>query len=1209
MSRHAGLLWKAASSLHRFHGWTKMAVAFSLRHMASFSAGLWIAPLLLCMAQACTGQTTIVVPTETSDLERLAAKEIRRYFYLRTGELPRIAETRPPGPAIVVGSKGHQTVRDFCAGDAGLSREVAELGPQQYRIRTLSGPSPTVIIAGGDALGTLYGAYRMAEHLGVRFFLEGDVIADQPIPARLPEIDDRGLPLFETRGIQPFHDFPEGPDWWNLDDYKAIIAQLPKLRLNFIGFHNYPKPEPLVWIGSPEDLDAEGKPRHSYDAWHFTTARAGWGYDPMKTSDYVLGAAGLFDADDHGAEYMRGPSSSAVGEQEYNERFVRVGNLLRDAFSFARRLGVKTCVGTETPLHAPKEVAERMVARNANGQRPWEALGGRLASYPHAIADTDDDAVYQSVRYDMEGYRFTVPNGTYSVTLQFSEVAYERKGARVFHVTIQGRRVLEHLDIWEKVGKDRALDFTFDSVEVRDGALCVEFGRQVEYPCVAGIVICGPQRTVKINCGGGPYMDYVADEGAPFVGQEDRQKLYEGIFLRIKQTHPLDYYWLWTPENWTWRGANPGQIADTEFDLKAALAAIEKVGAPFSLATCGWVLGPQEDRTLFDRLLPKNAPMSCINRQVGWAPVEPGFSRMDGRPKWAIPWLEDDPGQTIPQLWVGRMRRDAADAHAYGCTGLLGIHWRTRVLGPNVAALAAAAWDQSSWNPEAGLRVRVEEPELPEGPQGGQAASFPHLTCSNTDLPELYRNVRYGMSAYRLRIPNGTYTVRLHLAEPHYPDKGKRVFSVYAQGRAMVRKLDMVAAAGKGVAADQSLRGVRVDDGQLIIQFSADGAGAPCVAALSVTGTADAANQFPARPYARKINCGGPAWRDYEADLPSVEPVTASARPRDLASKDFYEDWATRLFGNEAAAEIAAIFARLDGGGSPTGADSKKANLPRPATWVHGPGGILPDKRPWGEVAPSYSFVGELATLRNRVRGAGNLERFDFWLNQFRYLRAMGEHNCVWSQFESALAQAERAVMPEEKGRLAMDQALPIYRHMLALQSDIHRHLLATVSTPGCMGNVANWQQHILFRRRGDNKTLEKVPLLAESADRLRALLGGALPNDARLAQRYAGEPRMFVPTVRGSLEAGEDLNLTVIMLGIDPAEADVLWRPMGGSAQYAPVPLAHSGRGVYRARLDAATIREDLEYHIRVIDKSGRVFFWPPIAPSRSQTVLHMGR
>ena len=65
-----------------------------------------------------------------------------------------------------------------------------------------------------------------------------------------------------------------------------------------------------------------------------------------------------------------------------------------------------------------------------------------------------------------------------------------------------------------------------------------------------------------------------------------------------------------------------------------------------------------------------------------------------GRPKWAIPWLENDPNLVAPQPWVGRMRYDAADALRLGCTGLLGIHWRTKILAGNIAALAAAGWER-----------------------------------------------------------------------------------------------------------------------------------------------------------------------------------------------------------------------------------------------------------------------------------------------------------------------------------------------------------------------------------------------------------------------------------------------------------------------------------------------------------------------------------
>jgi hypothetical protein len=175
------------------------------------------------------------------------------------------------------------------------------------------------------------------------------------------------------------------------------------------------------------------------------------------------------------------------------------------------------------------------------------------------------------------------------------------------------------------------------------------------------------------------------------------------MFEWVKKHYPVDYYWFWTPEDWTWRENTPEELRRTRVDLESAMRAARNVNAPFTLATCGWVLGPVNDRSYFDRFLPKSWPMSCINRYVGFEPIEEGFARTEGRPLWAIPWMEDDPGLSVPQLWAGRMRRDAVDAAAYGCTGLIGIHWRTRILGPNVSALASAAWEQP-WNPALGVR-------------------------------------------------------------------------------------------------------------------------------------------------------------------------------------------------------------------------------------------------------------------------------------------------------------------------------------------------------------------------------------------------------------------------------------------------------------------------------------------------------------------------
>ena len=71
----------------------------------------------------------------------------------------------------------------------------------------------------------------------------------------------------------------------------------------------------------------------------------------MKTGDYLFGAAALFDRDDYGADYMKGTYPWTQMPPEYcNCLFDRMGDVLRDSFSFARTVGVKTCLGTETPL-------------------------------------------------------------------------------------------------------------------------------------------------------------------------------------------------------------------------------------------------------------------------------------------------------------------------------------------------------------------------------------------------------------------------------------------------------------------------------------------------------------------------------------------------------------------------------------------------------------------------------------------------------------------------------------------------------------------------------------------------------------------------------------------------------------------------------------------------------------------------------------------
>ncbi len=138
----------------------------------------------LLVSSSAVARLQIVIPADASPSELLAGKEIRRYFYLRTGVLLDMARSDAPGASGAIVS-------------ANASRPVAQqalktgLKPGEYVLR-LDGP--TLYAIGGDDAGTLYAAYRLAEILGVRFCPHGDVIPDARIAPELPAVDERRLP-------------------------------------------------------------------------------------------------------------------------------------------------------------------------------------------------------------------------------------------------------------------------------------------------------------------------------------------------------------------------------------------------------------------------------------------------------------------------------------------------------------------------------------------------------------------------------------------------------------------------------------------------------------------------------------------------------------------------------------------------------------------------------------------------------------------------------------------------------------------------------------------------------------------------------------------------------------------------------------------------------------------------------------------------------
>jgi hypothetical protein len=857
---------------------------------------------------------TIVHPRDASPLEVLAAREICRYLYLRTGKLLRIVSTNdlPLGfRGFVIGQKRSPLLTSL-PGDSGLRKTIVDLQSQQFLLKKIaSGEREFVLVAGGDPIGTLYGAYQLAEAYDVRFYLHGDVVPDRQVSLDLPNVDATGKPRFELRGVNPWGSHAEGCDLWDADDYKAVISQLAKMRMNFIGIHGYPEAlvesasygaEPTVWTGQLGDFDNQGNVTFSYPSSYFNTLRKGWwGYrEARKTSEFSYGASLLFERDDWGSDVMVGQAPQPVTPEGCNDVFNRTAAMFRSAFTFAQTLQVKTCLGTETPLVIPKRVRERL----------------------------------------------------------------------------------------ESEGKDPA------------------------DPCTV-------------------------------------EEVYRGTFTRIAKAHPLDYYWFWTPEDWTWHGASGETVRKTVNDIELGMRAAKALGQPFQLATAGWVLGPPQDQTLFDKVFPKEIAVSELARNTGKSPIDVTFARISGRRKWAIPWLEDDPALTSPQLWVGRVHKDAFDALRYGCTGLMGLHWRTRILGPNILALAQAAWDQSGWSPPPGIL-----PEPQEGSVGGMKRSI--ATPENAQTSE--------------------------------------------------------------------------------------------------------GNQ------------------DYSANLPDASEIPH----RFLSSADFYDDWARTEFGREVGAPAAAIFKSLD------------CHLPVTSSWVEGAGDVTPDNHPWQEVESQFGFVDSLARLRPEVRGAGNVERFEYWLNTFRYMRAQAHVRCLLAEFNLAMKRTQGEQNQRARALLARKEALPAYQRLLAEIGLACRFLLATVSTKGCIGTIINWQQ-------------KTWPVLVEkTGQELSAALGSTLPLTVQPSKEYQGEPRIIVPTLKSIMETGEELSLKVIFLDRQPPRGLTLYhRPMG-RGEFRPLALTHLARGVYRATLPApGPDVVALEYFLRADTHAGKIVHFPATAPTINQTVV----
>jgi len=837
--------------------------------------------LIGSLSESSFGQT-VIYPAECTMQELQAAKEVRRYIYLRTGQkLPLKRATSIPEDSDLIlvvndDNKIVERLRDYLG---------HRLNPGGFIIKTVQRKEQQIlVIAGYDSVSTLYGAYRFAEHLGVGFGLAEDVIPDERIDLDISDFDEVGEPLLQIRGILPFHDFPEGPDLWSTDDYMVVISQLAKLGMNFMGLHTYPRwsttmdrdahapqgPEPTTWIGLPEDINGDGTVKWSYPAYYAHTHRPDriWGFVRHDTDRFHAGASQLFESNGYGSDVL-GKRLPTDG-QNCNEVFARSGRMLKTAFTHARHLGASTAVGTELPL------------------------------------------------------------------------GLEPKGPEVDYDWIRGMPPLLNKRL-TSLGKDP-----------RDPS------------------------TIKA--------------------------IYKGIFERIKRTHPLDFYWLWSWEVWSMHGVSDAQIDAFKNEMKIAYQALEEVNAPFKLALAGWIIGTEDNPAEFDDTLPAQTPFYGL-----WDEAQGMEELSADRVKWAATWLEEDWGLIQPQLEAHRVYADVRAALDKGCDGLIAKHWRTRILGANIGAMKDLLW-------------------------------------------------------------------------------------VY-----------------------------------------------------------------------------GPTGKPLKRGLPSS---------KDDWLDEFYGRWATRQFGPEVGPGVAEILAGIEKQGE-SGSGALDPVLGWDSDLEDGgngaPGAIVPNPKAWSDERSKFEFVAQLEKLRASVKGAGNLERFDYWLNAFRCLRIMGEYGTLRHRFEHA-AEDEN-----------WTEALKWRRRMARLWGDLMTVQIQKVFNCSDLGEIINLEilnWHQLVELKWD--------------ERMKRGLGADMPADANPRMTYEGPLLMTVDTRRSMLYEDESLRLKVRVMG-HPESVTIHHRPLG-EGLYTARALTDVARGVYELTLPPQA--GDFEYYVEAQTPKEKVVY-PVTAPNLNQTVV----
>lgn len=292
-------------------------------------------------------QAQILQISSGTSLENYAASELQRYYYQLSGKLLNIERAASANlkSDFILTTLDNPLVDDWQK--KGILKLKEKPGEQGYILQTVKNAGRrTLLIVGTDPCGLLYGVYGLLEdHLGVRFYMSGDILPEKRMRGHLPVISDVRTPQMRIRGFLPWTNFPQSATIYSWNDWRYVIDQAAKMRMNFIMIHNY-----NGFCGHNETFHNFEYNGYLSRGWMPTIKTGhGWLCPGWDINEYRFGASEIYDDYDFGADY--GLHNETLTNSQIKEKGETV---FRKVIDYAHQRGVKIGLGLDIDVILPE---------------------------------------------------------------------------------------------------------------------------------------------------------------------------------------------------------------------------------------------------------------------------------------------------------------------------------------------------------------------------------------------------------------------------------------------------------------------------------------------------------------------------------------------------------------------------------------------------------------------------------------------------------------------------------------------------------------------------------------------------------------------------------------------------------------------------------------------------------------------------------------